>query len=52
MKSLAKADCKLGKVTKKKDVTAETGTVVKQSQKAGRVLAAGSNVSVKLGRKG
>jgi PASTA domain len=43
------ADCKLGHVAKKKGVTAKPGKVVKQSPKAGKVLSAGSKVSVKLG---
>jgi hypothetical protein len=48
-KGLTKADCKLGKVKKLKGATAKTGKVVKQSPKAGKVLAAGSKVNVKLG---
>jgi IPT/TIG domain/PASTA domain len=48
-KGLTKADCKLGKLTKKKGATAKTGKVVKQSPKAGKVLPAGSKVSVRLG---
>jgi beta-lactam-binding protein with PASTA domain len=34
-KGLTRADCKLGKVTKKKGATAKGGKVVKQSPKAG-----------------
>jgi large repetitive protein len=48
-KKLRKAGCKLGKVTKKKGVTGKTGHVVKQAPKAGKVLAPGSKVKVKLG---
>lgn len=48
-KKLRKAGCKLGKVTKKKGVTAKTGKVVKQKPKSGKVLAPGSKVKVTLG---
>jgi hypothetical protein len=48
-KQLGAADCKLGKVKKKKGVTAKSGKVVKQSPKAGTVETAGSKVSLKLG---
>lgn len=48
-KKLAKAHCALGKVTKKKGVTARTGKVVKQSPKPGTVLASGAEVKVTLG---
>jgi hypothetical protein len=48
-KKLKAADCKLGKVTKAKGVTAKSGKVVSQGKKAGKVLAAGTQVSVKLG---
>lgn len=48
-KALQKADCKLGKVTKKKGVTPKTGKVVKQSAKTGTQLAVGTKVNVKLG---
>ena len=43
------ADCKIGKVTKKKGVTAKTGKVKAQAPKPGKVLAAGSKVNVTLG---
>lgn len=46
---LAKAKCTLGKVRRMNGVTATTGHVVKQAPKPGRVLAAGSKVSIKLG---
>ncbi len=48
-KKLAKANCKIGKVTKKKGVTAKKGKVVKQSSKPGKDLAPGSKVAIKLG---
>jgi hypothetical protein len=47
-KKLKAADCKLGKVTKKKGATAKTGKVGKQSPKAGKILAPGSKVKVTL----
>ena len=47
-KKLKLADCKLGKVTKKKGATAKTGKVEKQSPKPGKVLASGSKVKVTL----
>jgi IPT/TIG domain/PASTA domain len=48
-KKIRAADCKLGKVTKRKGATAKTGKVTKQSPKAGKVLAAGAMINVKLG---
>lgn len=48
-KKLRKAGCKLGKVKRAKGVTVNTGKVVKQSPKAGKQLAPGSKVNVKLG---
>lgn len=48
-KSSLNVDCKLGKVTKKKGVTARSGKVVKQSPKAGAVRAAGTKIKVVLG---
>jgi beta-lactam-binding protein with PASTA domain len=47
--AITAADCKLGKVTKKKGVTTKTGKVVKQSPKVGRTAPAGSKVTVTLG---
>lgn len=47
--SLAKADCKIGKVKMAKGVTAKTGKVVGQSVKAGARKVAGSKVNIKLG---
>jgi beta-lactam-binding protein with PASTA domain len=42
-------DCKIGKVKRQKGAAHESAKVVKQSPKAGKVLAAGSKVGVKLG---
>jgi IPT/TIG domain-containing protein/PASTA domain-containing protein len=42
------ADCKIGKVTKKEGATAKTGKVKKQSPKAGKILAPGTQVKVTL----
>jgi hypothetical protein len=44
------ADCKVGKVTKRKGAKATTGKVVGQSKKPGTVLPAGTVVKVTLGR--
>jgi len=43
-----RADCRIGKVTKKRGATAKTGKVIKQSPRPGRLLAPGSKVSVWL----
>ena len=48
-KAIVAADCKVGKVTKAKGVTAATGKTVKQSPKVGTSKAAGSKVNVSLG---
>ena len=48
-KKLKKADCKTGKVKKRKGATAATGEVVKQSAKPGTILAPGAKVKVTLG---
>jgi IPT/TIG domain-containing protein/PASTA domain-containing protein len=48
-KAIRARHCKVGQVTKKKGVTAKTGTVVKQSPKPGTQKKAGSAVGVKLG---
>ncbi len=48
-KGIRGADCKLGKVRKKKGVTAKSGRVVKQSPKPGSVVAVGTKVTLKLG---
>jgi IPT/TIG domain/PASTA domain len=49
-KSLKQANCKLGKVKKVAGPASKVGKVVKQSPKAGKALAPGSKVSVKLGK--
>ena len=48
-KKLKKADCKTGKVKKRKGATAATGEVVKQSAKPGTILAPGTKIKVTLG---
>jgi hypothetical protein len=48
-KRLKTADCKIGKVKRKGDVTAKTGKVVKQNPKPGKTLAPGSKINVTLG---
>jgi len=48
-KSIRARHCKVGLVRIEEDVTAKTGTVVKQSPKPGTTRAAGSAVNVKLG---
>jgi hypothetical protein len=48
-KKLKKADCKTGKVKKRKGATGSSGKVVKQSPKPGSVLAPGAKVKVTLG---
>jgi beta-lactam-binding protein with PASTA domain len=45
---LAATNCKLGKATKKAAAKGKTGTVIKQSKKAGSKLKAGSKVNVTL----
>jgi hypothetical protein len=47
-KKLKAADCKIGKVTKRKGATSKSGKVGKQSPKAGKTLAPGSEVKVTL----
>ena len=49
-KSLKQASCKLGTVKKIAGPASKAGKVVKQSPKAGKALAPGSKVSVKLGK--
>ena len=44
------ADCRVGKVSKRKGATATTGKVVGQSEKPGTVLPAGAVVKVTLGK--
>jgi PASTA domain/IPT/TIG domain len=46
---ITRAGCKVGKVTKKHGVTAQTGKVVHQGPAAGKVVARGTKVKVKLG---
>jgi hypothetical protein len=48
-KKLVAADCKLGKVKKKRGVTAKTGKVKKQGTKPGKILVADTKVNVTLG---
>ena len=47
-KRAKKSDCKVGKVKLLGDATKKTGEVAKQNPKAGKILAPGSKVSVKL----
>lgn len=47
-KKASKADCKIGKVTKKDGATGKTGKVTKQNPKAGKVLAPGTKIKVTL----
>jgi hypothetical protein len=49
-KRIKGADCKVGKVTKKKGAKAKTGKVVGQNKKPGTVLPAGTAVKVTLGK--
>ncbi len=49
-KSLKKASCKLGKVKKIAGPASKVGEVIKQNPKAGKALAPGSKVNVKLGK--
>jgi hypothetical protein len=49
-KRIKGADCKVGKLTKKKGAKASTGKVVGQSRKPGTVLPAGTVVKVTLGK--
>jgi PASTA domain len=46
---IRKGGCRVGNVTKRNGATAKTGRVVKQNPKAGKVLAPGAKVHVKLG---
>lgn len=48
-RKLRKADCKVGKVKRKKGVTAKSGEVVKQSRDPGGKLAPGTKVNITLG---
>jgi hypothetical protein len=49
-KSLKQASCKLGKVKKIAGPASKVGEVVKQNPKAGKALAPGSKVNLKLGK--
>lgn len=48
-KTIRSKDCAVGKVRKRKGVTAKTGKVVNQRPKPGQVLPPGTKVNVKLG---
>lgn len=48
-KRLGAANCKIGRVSKRRGATARTGKIVKQNPKAGVVLAGGASVGVTLG---
>jgi hypothetical protein len=48
-KAIRKRGCLVGKVRKRKGVTAKTGKVVRQRPKPGQVLPPGAKVNVKLG---
>ncbi|HEX5610601.1 MAG TPA: IPT/TIG domain-containing protein [Solirubrobacterales bacterium] len=48
-KTLRNKDCKVGKVKKTGDATANTGKVKKQNPKPGKILAPGTKVNVTLG---
>lgn len=48
-KKARRADCEIGKVTKKGDATAKTGEVVKQNPKPGKILPPGTKIKVTLG---
>lgn len=50
-KSLRAADCKPGKVTKKKTAKAKVGKVVAQGKKAGAALEAGTAVKLTVGKR-
>jgi beta-lactam-binding protein with PASTA domain len=50
-RTLRGADCKIGKVTKRKGASGKTGHVVTQGKKPGTVLPAGSVVKVTLGQR-
>jgi hypothetical protein len=43
------ANCKVGKVTKKRGVTSKSGEVIKQVPRPGSVAAAGTSITVRLG---
>jgi hypothetical protein len=48
-KKLKRADCRLGRVTKRRTVTPKTGKVIAQSKNAGKKLAPGTKLNLTLG---
>jgi len=48
---LGRADCKVGKVTRRKAKPSKAGKVLKQDTKPGKVLASGSKVNLTVGKK-
>ena len=48
---LGRADCKVGKVTRRKGKPSKAGKVLKQGTKPGKVLASGSKVNLTVGKK-
>lgn len=48
---LGRADCKVGKVTRRQAKPSKAGKVLKQSIKPGKVLASGSKVNLTVGKK-
>jgi len=48
---LGRADCKVGKVTRRKARPSKVGKVLKQGSKPGKVLAPGSKVNLTVGKK-
>jgi hypothetical protein len=48
---LGRADCKVGKVTRRKAKPSKAGKVLKQGAKPGKVLASGSKVNLTVGKK-
>ncbi|MGH2974490.1 MAG: IPT/TIG domain-containing protein [Solirubrobacterales bacterium] len=49
-RTLGRADCKLGKVKRRKSRAAKRGKVLSQQPKPGKVLASGAKVTITLGR--
>lgn len=49
-RALGRADCKLGKVSRRRAVKARKGKVLSQSKKPGRVLPLGSKVNITVGK--
>lgn len=48
MRRIREANCSVGRISKRKGATADTGAVVKQFPKAGAVLAKGAAVNLTL----